>query len=224
MHRDMSQLSRCRLLEREERLRNDQVARADLGKEYEQHGRDCASLGEHQKALHFLSLAMQEQGETRHLLNLRGIWRERIGNKDGARDSYERAGQWGTSQFNLALLHHRAGRYDDAMQKIDVAMELEGDRAYRVLRGDILDKMGKRDAARVEWQDAIDGQPDLDGLEDFTLGWMENAARKLDNTAMLKRIQEHRKKINVDLPAVSQQGELPARYDSSASKTNDLAA
>ena len=224
MHRDMSQLARCRMLEREERLRNDLIARADLGTAYEQHGRDCASLGEYQKALHYLSLAMQEQGEKRHLLNLRGLWRERIGNKDGARDSYERAGEWSITQFNLALLHHKAGRFDDAMQKIECAIGLEADRAYRVLRGDILDKAGQRDAARIEWQDAIDGQPDLVTMDDFTLGWMENAARKLDNATMLKRIQEHRRKINVGLPAASQQGELPERYDSSSSQQNDVAA
>ena len=137
---------------------------------------------------------------------------------------YERAGEWSITQFNLALLHHKAGRFDEAMQKIECAIGLEADRAYRVLRGDILDKAGQRDAARIEWQDAIDGQPDLVTMDDFTLGWMENAARKLDNAAMLKRIQEHRRKINVGLPAASQQGELPEHYDSSSSQQNGLAA
>jgi tetratricopeptide (TPR) repeat protein len=224
MHRDLSQVVRCRLLEREERLRRDQIARADLGAEYEQHARDCASLGEFQKALHFLSLALQEHGEKRYLLNLRGIWREKIGNKEGARDSYERAGEWSTSQFNLALLHYRAGNYNDAMPKIEAAIQLENDRAYRVLRGDIYDKLGKRDQARAQWQDAIDGQLDLASMDDFQLGWLDAAARRLDNASLLKRIQEHRRKIPVGFTAASQQGELPMRHGESVSRGTDLAA
>lgn len=215
MHRDLSQVARCRLLEREERLRNDEIPRANLGNEFEQHARDCASLGEFQKALHYLSLAMQEQGETRNLLNLRGIWRERVGNKDGARDSYERAGEWSTSQFNLALLHHKAGRQDEALQKVDCAIDLNHERAYHVLRGDILDKMGKREEARAEWQDALDGQFDLKSMSDFALGWLEGAARKLDNAALLKRIQAQRHTISLAPAAASQQGELPMRYEAS---------
>jgi tetratricopeptide (TPR) repeat protein len=216
MHRDLSQLVRCRLLEREERLRNDQIARADLGDAYERHARDCASLGEFDKALHFLSLALQEQGETRVLLNLRGIWRERVGNKDGARDSYERAGEWSTTRFNLALLHYRAGNYAEAMPNVESALDLDNERAYRVLRGDIHDKLGQRDEARAQWQDALDGPLDLAAMDDFQLGWLETAARRLDNAALLKRIQEHRRKIAVSVTVVSQQGELPARYGDDA--------
>jgi tetratricopeptide (TPR) repeat protein len=207
---------RCRLLEREERLRNDQIARADLGDAYERHARDCASLGEFDKALHFLSLALQEQGETRVLLNLRGIWRERVGNKDGARDSYERAGEWSTTRFNLALLHYRAGNYAEAMPNVESALDLDNERAYRVLRGDIHDKLGQRDEARAQWQDALDGPLDLAAMDDFQLGWLETAARRLDNAALLKRIQEHRRKIAVSVTVVSQQGELPARYGDDA--------
>jgi molecular chaperone DnaK len=224
MHRDHSQVARCRLLEREERLRGDAVPRSELGPEFEQHARDCASLGEYQKALHFLSLSLQEQGEKRYLLNLRGLWRERVGNKDGARDSYERAGEWSTACFNLALLHYKAGRYEPALEKVDKAIELERDRAYRVLRGDILNKAGKPDAARIEWQDAIDGQLDLEILGDFTLSWMESAASRLGNSAMLKRIQERRRRFFVSQPTASQQGELPAAYGEAAERGQERAA
>ncbi|HWG09924.1 MAG TPA: Hsp70 family protein [Rhodanobacteraceae bacterium] len=213
MHRDMSQLVRCRLLEREERMRTDAIPRTSLGNEYEQHARDCATVGEHQKALHYLSLALQEKGESIGLLTLRGLWREAIGDKDGARDSYERAGEASAPKFNLGLLHYRGQRYAQALAHVEAAIELENDRGYHALRGDILEKLGRHDEARVEWQDATDGNPDLPKLKDFTLGWMETAARKLGNEPLRKRIQEQRHKFAVKaIEPASQQGELPARY------------
>lgn len=215
-HRDLSQLARCRMLEREEQFRTDAIPRDRMGEAYEDHARDCASLGEYQKALHYLSLALQEQGEVRHLLNLRGLWRDRIGDKDGARDSYERCGEWSAPKFNLALLYHHEQRHDEALVAVDRAIELEpGERAAHVLRGNILEKLGKRDAARVEWQDAIDGKLDLETMDDFTLSWLETATRRLDNDTLRKRIQQQRHRFDERKVLVNRQGELPARYETS---------
>jgi molecular chaperone DnaK (HSP70) len=217
MHRDMSQLVRCRMLEREERLRTDAIPRDSLGHEYEQHARDCASLGEYQKALHYLSVALQEQGNVSILLNLRGLWRDRIGDKDGARDSYERAGEWSAPKFNLALLYYRAQDDAQALASIDQAIELEPDeRASRVLRGNILDRLGRKDEARAEWRDAIDGKLDLADLGDFTLSWLETAARKLSDERIRVRIQKRRHKFGEREVRVKRQGELPARYETSS--------
>lgn len=215
-HRDLSQVARCRMLEREERLRTDAIPRASLGIEYENHARDCASLGEYQKALHYLSLTLQERGNSHSLLNLRGLWRDRLGDKQGARDSYERAGEWSTPKFNLGLLHYHAQRYDEALTSVSKAIELEDERAYHVLRGDILDKLGQHAEARVEWQDAIDGNLDLATLDDFELSWLETATRRLGNDALRQRIQEQRHKFEETKIQVQRQGELPARYEASA--------
>ncbi|MGH8192569.1 MAG: tetratricopeptide repeat protein, partial [Rhodanobacteraceae bacterium] len=213
-HRDLSQLARCRMLEREERLRSDAIARDRIGEAYEDHARDCASLGEYQKALHYLSLALLEQGEAGRLLHLRGLWRDRIGDKDGARDSYERAGEWSAPKFNLALLHYRAQRNDEALACVDQAIELgTDDRAYRVLRGDILDRLGRKGEARGEWQDAVDGKLDLEAMDDFTLSWLETATRRLGNEAVRERIQQQRHQFDERMKPANRQGELPARYE-----------
>ncbi len=212
-HRDMSQLARCRMLEREEQFRTDAIARDRMGEAYEDHARDCASLGEYQKALHYLSLALLEQGDVRHLLNLRGLWRDRLGDKEGARDSYERCGEWSAPKFNLALLHYHAQRHDEALVCVDRAIELEpGERAARVLRGNILDKLGKREQARAEWQDAIDGKLDLEAMDDFTLSWLETATSRLGSDAIRQRIQQQRRRFGERKVRINRQGELPARY------------
>ena len=209
MHRDAGQVVRGRLLEREEAIRNDEIPREQLGDAFEQQARDCACIGEFEKALHFLSLALQEKGESRALMNLRGIYRERIGDRDGARDSYERAGEWSTTRFNLALLHKRNGRLSEALAAVDSALELEPSRAYRTLRGDILQQLGKRAEARIEWQDALSGEPDWSEFDDFELGWLESAARALDQRSTLQRIREERDQQRHTVEKRRLQGELP---------------
>ena len=209
MHRDPGQLVRCRMLEREEAIRNDEIPRSEFGAAFEQHARDCATLGEYEKALHFVSLTMQEQGQKQYLLNLRGIYREKIGDRDGALDSYAQAGEWSTPRFNAGLLHWRNDRFSEALAAVDAAIEMESSRAYHALRGDILDKMGKKEEARLEWQDAIAGTPDCAQLDDFELGWMERAARLLNDTALGERIKQERALKANSTRTTARQGELP---------------
>jgi tetratricopeptide (TPR) repeat protein len=218
MHRDPAQAVRARLLEREERIRNDRIAREDFGTAFEQHAHDCASLGEYEKALHYLSLAMQEQGERPELMIQRGIWRERMGNQAGAVESYQRAADCPSARFNLALLHHNAGRNDEALHWVDLALSGEPKRGYHALRGDILDRLGQREEARREWQDAIDGQPQLHELDDWSLGWMERAAAQIDNTAMRDKLRRHRAASREQDIEAPRQGELPARLDISSAQ------
>ena len=213
MHRDPGQIVRCRMLEREEALRNDEVPRGDFGNAFEQHARDCAALGEYEKALHFVSLSMQEQGQTLNLLNLRGIYRERVGDREGAMDSYRQAGEWSTTRFNSGLLLYRNDEFEQALADVDLALSNDPRRAYHALRGDILDKMGKRDGARLEWQDAIAGAPNLSKMDDFELGWIESAARKLQDEALVDRIKQERKRFADRSQLVARQGELPERVD-----------
>lgn len=208
-HRDAGQLVRCRKLEREESIRNGDVPPRDLGGAFQALARDCAALGEYEKALHFVSLAMQELGATLMLMNLRGIYREQVGNREGARESYEAAAAWPVARFNLALLHYHAARYAEALTAVDSAMEDDPNRISHVLRGDILHKLGEKDRARAEWQDAIAGQIVWEGVNDCELIWLERAARALEHTAIRDRIAAERKRFATQSVLVQRQGELP---------------
>ncbi|HET6546620.1 MAG TPA: Hsp70 family protein [Rhodanobacteraceae bacterium] len=212
-HRDPGQLVRCRMLEREEAIRNEEIRGRDLGPAFERHARDCGALGEYEKALHFVTLAMQETGQNAGLLNLRGIYREKIGDRDGARDSYHQAGENSITQFNLALLHKRHDEHDAALAAIDRSIDLDPTRAAHSLRGDILDRLGKVSEARLEWQDAVAGSPDWDELGDFELGWMERAAACLKDDALARRIREERKRLANTTVLMPMQGELPERAE-----------
>lgn len=210
-HRDMGQLVRCRMLERMQAIREDQVPRADLGHAFEQIAQDCGELGEYEKGLHFIRLAVQEQGDTLNLLNMGGIYREKVGDTDGAQASYERAASgWTASRFNLARLHCNAGRHAEALQAVDAAIaEREDRRAYRCLRGDILAALGRDNEARLVRQDAIGGHLALAELDDFELGWLESTAAKLKQEETRNNIRAERQRRTQQARPVTRQGELP---------------
>jgi len=64
-----------------------------------------------------------------------------------------------------------------------------------VLRGDILARLGRKDEARVEWQDAIAGKSDWSQFSDFDLGWLDRAAQTPEEKSVLKRIRKARERV-----------------------------
>ena len=209
-HRNAGQVIRNRMLERCELIRTGSLPRSDFGNAFEQIARDCSALGEHERSLHFLTLAMQEKGESPGLLNLRGMERECIGNRDGARHSYAKAAEeWPAARFNLALMYYRNGNDETALETINQTIEEHPKRAYKVLRGDILARLGRAEEARAEWQDAISGQPDWSEFEDFDLGWLQRAASRLDQQTSLERFRALRQERSMNPAVAIRQGELP---------------
>ena len=208
-HLDMGQTIRVRILEREETIRSGDMPKADLGRAFEDIARDYGALGEYERALHFVRLAMQEQGDTLMLLNLRGIYNKNLGNLEGARDSYRRASEYSGARFNLALLDYESGAYDKALESVDSALRGEPNRAYRVLRGNILEKLGRPEQARAEWQDAIAGHLDLHRFDDFQMGWMNTAAKLLGRDEVIATINAERTARATREAEATRQGELP---------------
>jgi tetratricopeptide (TPR) repeat protein len=206
----MSQVVRWRMLERMEAIRSGNLPRPDLGHVSEKIARDAAMLGEYERALHFVGVALQERGDEGMLLNLRGIYRQNIGDKDGAFEAYRKAAeQWSGARFNLALMHYRAGRCIEALKEVDAAIEDEPERAYCVLRGDILNKLGRNPEARKEWQDAIDGNIDYMALDEFDLGWLDTCAQRIEQGAVRDKIREARERKAQRAVRVARVGELP---------------
>lgn len=209
-HCDMGQMVRCRMLERMEAIRSGAVERHELGDVAEKIAQDAATLGEYERALHFVSIALQERGDDPYLLNLRGIYRKNLGDLDGALDAYRQAAvSFPAAHFNLALLHYNAARYSEALREVDAVLEAESSCAYHVLRGDILDKIGRSDEAMHEWQTAIGGDSDLNAMSEFELGWLSSCARMLSQPAVLDKIQKARDHKAKAVVSVSRQGELP---------------
>lgn len=94
------------------------------------------------------------------------------------------------------VLHHSAGWIDRK-------------RAYRCLRGDILDALGRQNEACLVWEDAIGGHVDFTTPDEFELGWMESAAYKLNRQEALDHIRTERQFRAKKVKRITRQGELP---------------
>lgn len=179
-HIDQGQRARCRLLENEESLRCDLVPRSEFGRLYDAMAQDCLILGENERALHFLSCAIQEQGALPHLLNRRGNALDALGEIEQAEAVYREAAPYHSgAAFNLALSLKKRGARQEALQAIDEAIALQDAPAFRVLRGEILQGIGRAQEARLEFQEAASRSPRLDVHNSWSLGWLRAGAKHL---------------------------------------------
>ena len=207
-HLDHGHSVRARMLEREQDIREDRVASSDVGDAYTSIARDAAALGEHAKALHFVGLAMQQLGASQYLLNLKGMYCERVGDSAGAEHSYERSGN-SVACFNLALMQSKQRRYDDALISVDKALEITHARPYQVLKADIVEQLGRPQEARLLYQDALNGQLQLEGKDGWELHWLAKAARKLDAGEHRQAIEAQQKTWQESVRVVPRIGVLP---------------
>ncbi|MBS0557737.1 MAG: Hsp70 family protein [Proteobacteria bacterium] len=222
-HIDQGQIARCRMLEREQSIRDGRVSKRELGDAFIALGRDASTLGENEKALHFISLAIMEQGATQHLMNLRGLYREYCGDREGAEESYRAAGQWDPALFNMALMQSKAEHYAQALESIDKAIELDSSREASVLKGQILEKLGKANDAKLLYVDALSGVIDLKACADYQLYWLLKAARILDRSELIASVQEEQKDRGLKAKIAQRQGLLPDQATGAAAKSKRTA-
>lgn len=208
-HLDLGQVVRCRMLEREEAIRNDAVPQEDLGKAFSEVARDSASLGEHERALHFVALAMQRDGSTNDLLIMRGNYRSALGDVQGAEESYRQAKNSTSAQFNLALLQFQNGQTRESVETLDSLLEREQCRPYRILKANALEKLGNTAEARLLYQDALNGQLNLQDKDEWELGWLGKAARQLNAADTRKEISAELARLRERTHPSQRQGQLP---------------
>ena len=208
-HIDQGQVARCRMLEREQAIREDRVAKAELGDAFLAIAKDARALGEDEKALHFLSLAIMELGATQYLMNLRGLYRESVGDKEGAEQSYRAAGDWDPPLFNLALMQTNADRHDEALESIEKCVELSPSRAHTILKAQILDKLGRKPEARLLYEDALAGVIEPSACEDWQLYWLLRASRNLGRNELVNAIEAEQRDRGVKKRVAQRQGVLP---------------
>ena len=73
---------------------------------------------------------------------------------------------------------------DDALSAIDAAIQLERNSAYTVLKGQIVEQLGRPQEARLLYQDALQGQLQLDEKEGWELVRLSRAARQLQSSEL----------------------------------------
>lgn len=220
-HTDQGQVARCRLLEAEEMVRCSRIPEHQLGRTFEQMARDAARIGHRERALHYISCAVQHDGPTFNLLNLRAIYLEELGDRDRAESVYRQASEWPMAGFNLALLLHKSKRHQEALEAIDQALERSSQPAYLVLKGDIVAALGQQSAARLLHQDAVSRVIDPTKQSVWSLGWLTRCARSLGHEELAQKFrQASTAQIEAEEDSVLQGALLPERGDG----TNEMRA
>lgn len=213
-HTDQGQVARCRLLEAEEMVRCSRIPEHQLGRSFEQMARDAARIGHRERALHYISCAVQHDGPTYHLLNLRAIYLEELGDRDRAESVYRQASEWPMAGFNLALLLHKSQRHQEALEVIDQALERSSQLPYLVLKGDIVGALGQPAAARLLHQDAVSRVVDPTRQSVWSLGWLIGCARSLGHEDLAQKFREaSAAQIEAEEDSVLQGALLPERGD-----------
>ena len=186
-HIDQGHLARTRLLEAEELVRTGSIPTVSLGEMFTQMARDAASIGQHEKALHCITCAMQHAGNTCFLLNLRAIYLDDLGDADRAEEVYRQAAGWSVARFNLALFLSKRRRLSEALEVIDSLIAEDPSAMNLVLKGDIVAALGNDTAARLHYQDAVSRVADPSALTACSLGWLASGARRIGQADLAER-------------------------------------
>jgi molecular chaperone DnaK len=211
-HTDQGQVARCRLLEAEEAVRCSAIPQAQLGRTFEQMARDAARIGHRERALHYIACAVQHDGPTFNLVNLRAIYLEELGDLARAESVYRQAAEWPTAGFNLALFLHRSKRHREALETIDDVIARSPEPAYLVLKGDIVAALGQPAVARLLHQDAVSRVVDPAQQSVWSLGWLARCARSLGNADLAQKFREASEaQIEAEEDSVLQGALLPDR-------------
>ncbi len=191
-HVDQHQTARCRMLEAEEAVRNGSIPPAALADTFAQMARDADSIGQTERALHFVSCAIQQDKPTYYLLNLRAMYLDTLGDHARAEAVYRQAADWPTARFNLALFLHRRGRNEEALEQIDRVLAETDAAPYTVLKADIVAALGNADGSRLYYQDAISRVDNPREFSPWSLGWLARGARMLGKHDLAKRLASAR--------------------------------
>jgi molecular chaperone DnaK len=215
-HTDQGQVARCRLLEAEELIRCGRLPEHQLGRTFEQMARDAARIGHRERALHYIACAVQHDGPTFNLLNLRAIHLEELGDTARAESVYRQAAEWPTAGFNLALFLHERKRHLEALEVIDDVLSRRSEAAYLVLKGDIVAALGQEAAARLLHQDAVSRVVDPAKQSVWSLGWLARCARSLGHAELAQKFRDASEaKVEAEEDSVLQGALLPERGDGS---------
>ncbi|ORJ61356.1 Hsp70 family protein [Geothermobacter hydrogeniphilus] len=190
---------KLRIRETEEKLRTGQIPAGRKRGTILQLAGDCSELRQYEKALALLADYQRNQGEgDPAILNMMGIYAGYMGDRKSEEKFYrlciEQDGTDGTPWFNLALLKRKEKLYDEALDAIREAIELEPDCApYLVFKAGVLQDSGKDFAAREFLAMAERTFPPMDEQSSWEMHWYGILARQKGDKELQEEISRHRK-------------------------------
>jgi len=183
--------TRQRIEEVEEELRTGKIAAESLPDTLHELANDYATLGQSDKAIHYLKQAIRlrnrPDASLLHSLGVRygekGDWKRE---EKAYREAFSAAPQWPAPLFNLALSQFHRGRLEEAEATIREALAVRQDPPYQVLHALILKRCGRAAEAQDRLSEALKAFRPVAMLDDWELGWFRTAAREGGDSARLE--------------------------------------
>jgi tetratricopeptide (TPR) repeat protein len=182
---------------------------------------DCAELRQYEKAISQLSRVLRHKNEPDvSLLNKMALYAGYMGDQEREEKIYRMAidenPDWGTLWFNLALLQKRQGRFDEAREAIDTAINVEPDEApYYVLQAQLAKADGQNFAIILDLADLHSRKMESQGS--WELHWSIVAAELRGDKEKVETIRKLRQKKSLKTEKISRRdgGCLPGVFQRS---------
>jgi len=190
------QRARVRILEIEEDLRTGAVQKACRKEKSIELAQRYAEIGQREKAISWLKWCLTTTGiGDPWVLNRMGLLYGEIGDRKMEEFMYIEAskvnGSWGGPLFNLAIARRDQGQLERALECADAAIEKEPSSAYKVLKGMLLQKSGKKKEGEQIIEEAFKDFSPVKAQNEWELGWYASAASVLGKD----KIAEEARKI-----------------------------
>ena len=190
------QRARVKILEIEEDLRTGIVPKYLLKEKGIAVAQLYAEIGQREKAISRLKWCLKVTGQAdAWVLNRIGLLYGELGNRKLEELMYIEATKvnavWGGPLFNLAIARRDQGQLDGALECADAAIAKEPSSAYKVLKGMLLQKSGKKKEGEQIIDDAFKDFSPVNAQDEWELGWYASAASLLGKD----KIAEEARKI-----------------------------
>lgn len=205
---------RVRILETEERLRTGAISPSRIKDSLKGLAIDYAEIGQHEKALDYLKKALTgEQGErASHLLNLMGIYADRLGDSQKAEKFYRSAGEMASNcaaWFNLSFVLQKEGRMTEAIAAVERAIEEEDEPAYHIRRAILALSVGDQATCDRELEHGMASFEPVQLLADYALSWFLAGARMIGDETRMRQAQAEQRKRKQRGDTQTEAGILP---------------
>lgn len=208
------QPKRQRVLEIEETLRTTKLPEAKTEELTEEAANLYGALGQREKALTIWRRLLAKRGSADPgILNRMGILAGELGDAAKEEKYYREASaadrRWGTPLFNLAL-SRKGGRWAEALDLVNQALERNPSAPYRVLRAEVREALKDRAGRDGDLREALAAFAPISAQTDWELFWYLRACRMAGEDVLRKAVEaEQLRRGQKGAKAIPAEGLLP---------------
>jgi len=183
------------LLKLQEGIRTGQISDDRLANAVYEAAKLSDELGMHEQAFAYYKSALKKLGyKDAAILNSLAFNSQSRKDFDEAerlfRQAIDAEPSWDGSVFNLALMYRTKGRFEEALEEIKHGKSLNDHFAWKVLKAEVLQEIGREDEATSLLEHTRDTVVPSQNLSKWEVTWLNSAYRLLDDQDAIARMKD----------------------------------